>query len=105
MYSDNLWAEEMGIDLGELQRESPMHPDQLKLKRKLSKQADEYWARERFLAQMGKNAADVIYDIVPEPVKIAKKTAKVGRYDFTDQQLQIAMRSLDANDTVREVRV
>ena len=45
MYSDNLWAEEMGIDLGELQRESPMHPDQLKLKRKLSKQADEYWAR------------------------------------------------------------
>jgi hypothetical protein len=42
---------------------------------------------------------------VEKAEKSAKKTAKVGRYEFTDQQLQIAMRSLDANDTVREVRV
>jgi hypothetical protein len=32
-YSDNLWADEMGIDLEELAREHPMHPDQLRLKR------------------------------------------------------------------------
>jgi hypothetical protein len=49
LYSDNFWAEEMGIDLDELQRESPLHPDQLqRANRKLTKQAAEYWARERF---------------------------------------------------------
>ena len=100
-YSDNLWAEEMSIDLGELQRESPMHPDQLRLKRKLSKQAEEYWARERFLARVKDHvpAPEATYT-PPKRKPVVKKRAKVRAYDFTDKQLEIARRSLSGRDSV-----
>ena len=100
-YSDNLWAEEMSIDLGELQRESPMHPDQLRLKRKLSKQAEEYWARERFLARVKDSvpAPEATYT-PPKKRTVKPKQGKVRRYEFTDQQLEIARRSLGAGDSV-----
>jgi hypothetical protein len=100
-YTDNLWAEEMSIDLGDLQRESPLHPDQLRLKRKLSKQAEEYWAHERFLARIKDNvpAPQATYT-PPKRVKSARKPAKVRRYDFTDAQLEIARRSLSGRDSV-----
>ena len=100
-YSDNLWAEEMSIDLGELQRESPMHPDQLRLKRKLSRQAEEYWARERFLARVKDSvpAPEATYT-PPKKRTVKPKQGKVRRYDFTDQQLEIARRSLSAGDSV-----
>tara|TARA_S200002703_G_scaffold33420_1_gene28974 strand:+ start:173 stop:484 length:312 start_codon:yes stop_codon:yes gene_type:complete len=100
-YSDNLWAEEMSIDLGELQRESPMHPDQLRLKRKLSKQAEEYWARERFLARVKDSvpAPEATYT-PPKKRTVKPKQGKVRRYEFTDQQLEIARRSLSAGDSV-----
>jgi hypothetical protein len=39
--SDNLWADELGIDLEELAREHPNHPDQLRLKRIITKKADQ----------------------------------------------------------------
>ena len=100
-YSDNFWAEEMSIDLGELQRESPMHPDQLRLKRKLSKQAEEYWARERFLARVKDTvpAPEATYT-PPKRKPYPKRSSKVTAYDFTDQQLEIARRSLSAGDSV-----
>ena len=100
-YSDNLWADEMSIDLGELQRESPMHPDQLRLKRKLSRQAEEYWARERFLARVKDSvpAPEATYT-PPKKRTVKPKQGKVRRYDFTDQQLEIARRSLSAGDSV-----
>ena len=100
-YSDNLWAEEMGIDLDDLQREHPLHPDQLRLKRIITRQAEAYWARERFLARLEDNSAAVVSD-TPEaaPVKIREKRAKVSRYEFTDAQLEIAFRSLDARGAV-----
>ena len=103
-YSDNLWADEMAIDLGELEHERPTHPDQLRLARKISKQAEEYWARERCLARIETHIPEEVHT-PPVVKKSAPKRTKVGRYEFTDQQLQIAMRSLDANDTLREVRV
>lgn len=100
-YSDNLWADELGIDLEELQREHPMHPDQLRLKRVISRRAEEYWARERFLARLEDNSAAVVSDTPePAPVKIRKKRAKVSRYEFTDAQLEIAFRSLNARGAV-----
>lgn len=101
LYSDNFWAEEMCIDLGELQRESPMHPDQLRLKRKLSKQAEEYWARERFLARIRDHvpAPEATYT-PPKPKKVERKAGKVRRYEFTEAQLEIARRSLNGRDSV-----
>ena len=100
-YSDNLWAEEMAINLDELAREHPMHPDQLRLKRIITRQAEAYWARERFLARLEDNAAVKIPDTVPEPVKKPRlKRAKVNRYDFTDAQLAIAIRSLNEKGAV-----
>lgn len=100
-YSDNLWAEEMSIDLGELQRESPMHPDQLRLKRKLSKQAEEYWSRERFLARIRDRvpAPEAEYT-PPKRKKTRRKAGKVRRYEFTQAQLEIARRSLNGRDSV-----
>jgi hypothetical protein len=100
-YSDNLWADELGIDLDELRREHPLHPDQLRMKRVISKRAEEYWARERFLARVEDNAAVKIPDTVPEPTKKPRvKRAKVNRYEFTEAQLQIAMRSLNEKGAV-----
>jgi len=37
---------------------------------------------------------------VPQVKRVVPKRTKVGRYEFTDQQLEIAMRSLDAGDSV-----
>lgn len=98
-YSDNLWAEELGIDLEELAHEHPSHPDQLRLKRIITKKAESYWARERFLARLEYRSEAILPDTPePEPVKPRKKRAKVGRYEFTDKQLQIARAVLDAHN-------
>jgi hypothetical protein len=100
-YSNNLWAEEMGIDLDDLQREHPLHPDQLRLKRVITRKAEAYWARERFLARLEYSSKAISEDTPePAPVKIRKKRAKVNRYEFTDAQLEIAFRSLDARGAV-----
>lgn len=100
-YSDNLWADTHGIDLDDLQREHPLHPDQLRLKRIITRKAEAYWARERFLARLEDNSVAVVFD-TPEPslVKTPKKRAKVRGYEFTDAQLEIAFRSLDARGAV-----
>jgi hypothetical protein len=99
IYSDNLWAEEMGINLDDLKRESPLHPDQMRANRKLTKQAAEYWARERFLARLEAPAPEATYT-PPRRVKSPAKPARVNRYEFTDAQLEIAFRSLNAGGAV-----
>ena len=68
-YSDNLWAEELGIDIDELHREHPLHPRQVRFKQVAMRESEAYWA-------------------------------KVKRYEFTDAQMQIARRSLDAEGSV-----
>lgn len=93
------WSEELGIDMGELQREHPSHPDQLRLHRIISSNAEKYWARERYLARLGDPSAPALRDTPPRPVEPPReKRAKVGRYDFTDAQLNIALASLNAKD-------
>jgi hypothetical protein len=100
-YDENLWADTHGIDLDDLQREHPLHPDQLRLKRIITRKAEAYWARERFLARLEYSSQAIIPDTVPEPVaKPRVKRAKVGRYEFTDAQLAIAMRSLNEKGAV-----
>jgi len=96
-YSDNLWAEEMGINLDALEREHFTHPDQIRLHRKLTREAAEYWAREHFLAQLAPQDGTPVDEI---PVKVPRKRAKVRRYEFTDKQLEIARRALDAGGGV-----
>jgi hypothetical protein len=98
-YSDNLWAEEMGIDLEDLQRESPLHPDQMRANRKLTKQAAEYWARERFLSRLHSPAPEATYT-PPKRKQSKRKAGKVRAYDFTEAQLEIARRSLSGRDSV-----
>jgi hypothetical protein len=100
-YDGNLWADTYGIDLDDLQREHPLHPDQLRLKRIITRRAEAYWARERFLARLEYSSQAIIPDTVPEPeAKPRVKRAKVGRYEFTDTQLAIAMRSLNEKGAV-----
>jgi hypothetical protein len=98
-YSDNLWADEMGIDLDDLLRESPTHREQIRERRRIDKQAAEYWARERLLARMESPAPEATYT-PPRRVKTPTKPAKVKRYEFTDSQLEIAQRSLNAGGAV-----
>jgi len=98
-YSDNLWAEEMGIVLDDLLKESPTHIEQIREHRRITKQAAEYWARERFLARLEAPAPEATYT-PPRRVKSPRKPARVKRYEFTDAQLQIAKRSLNARGSV-----
>jgi len=98
-YSDNLWAEEMGIVLDDLLKESPTHIEQIREHRRITKQAAEYWARERFLARLEAPAPEATYT-PPRRVKTPMKPARVKRYEFTDAQLEIAQRSLNARGSV-----
>jgi len=99
LYSDNFWAEEMGIDLDDLRKESPTHREQIRERRRIEKQAAEYWARERILARMESPAPEAEYT-PPRRVKTPTKRAKVRAYEFTDAQLRIAERSLNAGGSV-----
>tara|TARA_Y100001973_G_C5057050_1_gene260726 strand:+ start:224 stop:535 length:312 start_codon:yes stop_codon:yes gene_type:complete len=101
LYSDNFWAEEMGLDLSELIKERPNHPTQLHLKIKVTKQAEDYWRRERYLAQIKNHIPKALIETVEEKhnPKI-KKATKIRKYEFTEKQLQIALRVLDGNDSM-----
>jgi hypothetical protein len=100
-FSKPSWAEELGINMDELRAEHPFHPEQLRNHRRISKQAELYWARERFLARLEYSSQAILAD-TPEPaaVKIPKKKARVNRYEFTEAQLAIAMRSLNEKGAV-----
>jgi len=98
-YSDNLWAEEMGINLDNLKRESPLHPDQLRNHKEITKRGEQYWSHERFLPQ-AKYSPEAIFAEEPATVEIPVKRTRVRRYEFTDAQLEIARRSLDAGGAV-----
>ena len=91
------WAAEMGIDLDELAREHPLHPDQLRMKRIINRRSEEYWSHERFLPRLEYRSQTIFSETpTPEPEKIPVKRTKVRRYEFTEQQLDIARRSLNA---------
>jgi hypothetical protein len=90
-------ARELGIDLEELKREHPLHPDQLRNHKRITKRGEEYWAHERFLPRVEYRSQTIFSETPqPEPEKIPPKRVRVKRYEFTDQQLEIARRSLNA---------
>ena len=111
LYSDNFWAEEMGIDLGVLETERFSHPYQLHLHNKLSAKAADYWAKENALRLRMETAAEIesyknSEECVEQKaqrsalVRGKKKAGKVTAYEFTEQQLEIARRSLSGRDSV-----
>ena len=95
------WAAEMGIDHDLLAREHFSHIDQIRNHRRIGRQAEAYWARERYLARVEYSSQAILADTPePAPVKIPNKKARVNRYEFTETQLQIARRSLNAGGAV-----
>jgi len=111
VYSDNLWAEEMSIDFDLLQTERFSHPYQLQLHNKLSDQAARYWANENYLRLLGETAQAIEEyneseecakqkDKRAEPARKIAKARRIRRYEFGDEQLQIAIRSLNAGGAV-----
>jgi len=96
-----VWAEELGIDLAELREEHPDSFDSFMMKRKIGRQAQEYWKNDRQLARVEDYApAPEAEYTPPKRVKKPSKPAKVRRYDFTEAQLEIARRSLNGRDSV-----
>ena len=93
------YAHEMGIDLDALRRESPLHPDQLRNHKEITKRGEEYWSHERFLPRV-EYSSEAIFAEEPATVEIPVKRTRVRRYEFTDAQLEIARRSLDAGGAV-----
>ena len=93
------WAEELGIDVGKLLLEHPDQWEQLMMKKRLGKQAQEYWANDRMLARVEPPAPEAEYT-PPKRKKTKRKADKVERYEFTQQQLEIARRSLNGRDSV-----
>lgn len=99
-----VWAEELGIDMEKLRREHPDHWDQIMMKKRLGEKAEQYWARERYLARVADEAKavepePVVEHVEPKPRK-KRSTGKLGRYEFTDRQLEIARRVLNARKAV-----
>jgi hypothetical protein len=91
------WARELGIDLKKLMTEHPSHPDQLRLRKEITRKGETYWQYDRLLAQAG---------LTREQVEVAQirqakpKKAKLRPYVFTEAQLEIARRSLNAKDSM-----
>jgi hypothetical protein len=92
-----VWAEELGIDMKKLRREHPDHWDQIMMKKRIGQAAEKYWAAERMLARMDSPAP---VETPVERVKTPRKPTRVKRYEFTEAQLEIARRSLDAGGRV-----
>jgi len=93
------WAEELGIDMKKLREEHPDQWEQIMMKKRLGQRAEDYWARERQLARIESPAPEAVYT-PPRRVKSPRKPARVKRYEFTDAQLEIAERSLNAGGAV-----
>jgi hypothetical protein len=93
------YARELGIDLEDLWREHPLHPDQLRNHKQITKRGEEYWSHERFLPRV-EYSPEAILPEEPATVEIPVKRTRVRRYEFTDAQLEIARRSLDAGGAV-----
>jgi hypothetical protein len=98
-FSKPSWAYELGINMDELRAEHPFHPDQLRNHKEITKRGEDYWAHERFLPQ-AKYTPETILPEEPASVEIPVKRTRVRRYEFTDAQLEIARRSLNAGGAV-----
>jgi hypothetical protein len=93
------WAEEMGIDLDLLKGEDPFHPIQLANHRAIERRGEAFWAYRRMTAGPEYSPGTINGEAVVEAaVKSCRKPAKVKPYVFTEQQLDIARRSLNAED-------
>jgi hypothetical protein len=79
------WADELGIDLPTLHTEAFWHPVAQWENARIAEQGEAYWAWYRHAH--------------PEPpTRVARDEAKRRpRFEFTERQMQIAMRSVNAS--------
>ena len=107
VYSDNLWADEMDIDLDTLMLEKFHTGTHLRLLKKHERRVAKFQQLNRWRAFDGH--LDEVGKYWRDKEKLRRErisaTKQGERYNFSDELIQIAMRSLDANDTLREVRV
>ena len=76
------WADELGIDLAILHVEAFWHPVAQWDNARIQKAGEDYWHWYRLRH--------------PEPpTPVAVRESKRPKYEFTDRQLQIAMRALE----------
>ena len=107
-FSDNVWAREMGIDLELLRSEDPSHPSQVNNRKAIMDKSEKFWAWNRFVQSFEYSAGAIYLNTHAEDIPInrvrvvknAKKRAKMKDYVFTDAQLEIARRSLNAGGSV-----
>lgn len=93
--SEVSWAKELGIDMGDLYAEHPTHGSQVRQAKQAEKASERYWEAERFLAQLFDRPVGS-----EVPVKIAVKRTRVKNYVFTEAQMRVAERSLNAGGAV-----
>jgi hypothetical protein len=110
------YAKEYGIEMHDLWQEHPTHPIQTRLRRGQEAVSDNYWGHiERIneLSVVGiEHARQAYAEAVNNPPKLVArkpapsvanqkrkpappKTIKVGRYEFTERQFEVAMKALE----------
>ena len=98
--SEVSWAAELGIDMGELMAEHPLSRESLLEARASARKAEKYWSKDRMLARVEAHSDPVTVETVVEPVEIAVKRTRVKNYVFTEAQMRVAERSLNAGGAV-----
>lgn len=114
------YAKEYGIDLKKLHEEDPSHPTQMRLRREIEAKSADLWAhveRVNELSRIGIEHARAQYEYAinnppaPPARKPLPKTAhqkrkppkpkaiKVGNYQFTERQFELAMEALEKKET------
>ena len=117
------YAKEYGIDLEKLKEEDPTHPKQMRLRREIEAKSADMWAhveKVNELSRIGIEHARKQYEFAiknpPAPVtrkrlpKVANqkqkppkpKTVKVGNYNFTERQFQLAMEALEKQNQQKQ---
>ncbi len=101
------WAKELDIDLDVLYTESPTHSSQTYLHKKLQEKADNYWARmehqrgvERVEQLMKESEVPGQKRAMEKNKRRRERKRRMADYVFTHAQIQMALRSFDAKDSV-----
>ena len=101
------WAKELGIDLEILRTEAFTHHSQTYLHKKLQERADNYWARmehqrgvERVEELMKESEVPGQKRQFEKNKRRQERKRRMANYVFSDAQIQMALRSLDAKDSV-----
>jgi hypothetical protein len=98
------WAKELGIDLNVLATESFTHHTQIYLHKKLQTESDEYWQyrrnSERVEQLMEESEVPGQKRAMEKNKRRSDRRRRMADYVFTDAQIQIALGSFHAKDSM-----